>query len=118
MNQKPTHQNNNRTQPNQVPPLPAPLNQKGSGIGRKIFKTIANIMFFIFLAVLLIAAEINIGVNNLMISAIAWLFIIALGLPLLLLFFPALGFPLLWLLMLPFSITTWIQQRRYRNKRH
>ena len=49
-------------------------------------------------------------------SALLWVLIIALCLPLLLLFFPALGYPLLLLLMLPEQIITALRKWRARQK--
>ncbi|MCB2386479.1 hypothetical protein [Thalassolituus alkanivorans] len=68
------------------------------------------------LAGLLITLDVKIGITYLFISALLWVLILALGLPLLLLFFPALGYPLLLLLMLPEQIFNALRQRSRRQK--
>ena len=92
-------------------PLPPPRS-----IRQRVVSAAAAALFILLLAALLITLDVKIGITHLLTSALSWVLIIALGLPLLLLFFPALGYPLLLLLMLPEQIVTDLRQRRARQK--
>ncbi|WP_286715497.1 hypothetical protein [Thalassolituus sp. UBA2009] len=92
-------------------PLPPPRSFR-----QRIVSAAASALFVLLLAGLLITLDVKIGITYLFISALLWVLILALGLPLLLLFFPALGYPLLLLLMLPEQIFNALRQRSRRQK--
>ncbi len=92
-------------------PLPPPRSFR-----QRIVSAAASALFVLLLAGLLITLDVKIGITYLFISALLWVLILALGLPLLLLFFPALGYPLLLLLMLPEQLFNALRQRSRRQK--
>lgn len=81
----------------------------------RVLKAAKSALLFLLLAGLLITLDVKIGITHLFTSALLWVLIIALCLPLLLLFFPALGYPLLLLLMLPEQIITALRKWRTRQ---
>lgn len=83
---------------------------------QRVVSAAASALLVLLLAGLLITLEVKIGITYLLTSALLWVLIIAIGLPLLLLFFPALGYPFLLLLMLPEQIITALRQRSRRQK--
>lgn len=92
-------------------PLPPPRSFR-----QRVVSAAASALFVFLLAGLLITLDVKIGITYLLTSALLWVLIIALCLPLLLLFFPALGYPLLLLLMLPEQIFNALRQRSRRQK--
>ena len=83
---------------------------------QRVVSAAASALFVLLLAGLLITLDVKIGITYLLTSALLWVLIIAIGLPLLLLFFPALGYPFLLLLMLPEQIITALRKWRTRQK--
>lgn len=92
-------------------PLPPPRSFR-----QRVVSAAASALFVLLLAGLLITLDVKIGITYLLTSALLWVLIIAIGLPLLLLLFPALGYPLLLLLMLPEQIFNALRQRSRRQK--
>lgn len=83
---------------------------------KRVLKAAASALLIVLLAAVLITLELNVGIAHIVTSVLVWLFVIAIGLPLLMLFFPALGFPLLWLMLLPEWIMTAIRRRKRKTK--
>ncbi len=85
--------------------------EEPSGRRNRLKEALLFLFLITVLPALLLYIEVNIGMDKVFGSFLAEVFILAIGLPLLLLFLPGIGYPFLLLVMTPYWLWNWAEKK-------